>query len=162
MRIFVLTASYELRVSRKSHLRDHPMWTWCSCLWYVAAVVMITLQLLWKWCCCMWICWSCCNDPVAAALDMLQHDSSCDYISVAVNILQLLGICNSSCEHAEVAANMLLLLWTCCSCCDHVAAAVNTLHCWHMLQLLNMLRLFSSCRCCCYHVAVALNILQLL
>jgi hypothetical protein len=25
MRIFVLTATYELRVSRKSHLRDHPM-----------------------------------------------------------------------------------------------------------------------------------------
>jgi hypothetical protein len=25
MRIFVLTAAYELRVSRKSHLRDHPM-----------------------------------------------------------------------------------------------------------------------------------------
>jgi hypothetical protein len=24
MRIFVLTATYELRVSRKSHLRDHP------------------------------------------------------------------------------------------------------------------------------------------
>jgi hypothetical protein len=24
MRIFVLTANYELRVSRKSHLRDHP------------------------------------------------------------------------------------------------------------------------------------------
>ncbi len=25
MRIFVLTATYELRVSRKSHLRDHPI-----------------------------------------------------------------------------------------------------------------------------------------
>jgi hypothetical protein len=25
MGIFVLTATYELRVSRKSHLRDHPM-----------------------------------------------------------------------------------------------------------------------------------------
>jgi hypothetical protein len=24
MRIFVFTATYELRVSRKSHLRDHP------------------------------------------------------------------------------------------------------------------------------------------
>jgi hypothetical protein len=24
MRIFVLTATYELRVSRKNHLRDHP------------------------------------------------------------------------------------------------------------------------------------------
>jgi hypothetical protein len=24
MRIFVLTATYELRVSRKSHFRDHP------------------------------------------------------------------------------------------------------------------------------------------
>ncbi len=24
MRIFVLTVTYELRVSRKSHLRDHP------------------------------------------------------------------------------------------------------------------------------------------
>jgi hypothetical protein len=27
MWIFVLTATYELRVSRKSHLRDHPNWT---------------------------------------------------------------------------------------------------------------------------------------
>jgi hypothetical protein len=27
MRIFVLTAAYELRVSRKSHLRDHPTGT---------------------------------------------------------------------------------------------------------------------------------------
>jgi hypothetical protein len=26
MGIFVLTATYELRVSRKSHLRDHPSW----------------------------------------------------------------------------------------------------------------------------------------
>jgi hypothetical protein len=26
MRILVLTATYELRVSRKSHLREHPSW----------------------------------------------------------------------------------------------------------------------------------------
>jgi hypothetical protein len=29
MRIFVLTATYELRVSRKNHLRDHPSSTAC-------------------------------------------------------------------------------------------------------------------------------------
>ncbi len=28
MRIFVLTANYELRVSGKSHLRDHPTQSW--------------------------------------------------------------------------------------------------------------------------------------
>ncbi len=30
MRIFVLTATYELRVSRKSHLRDHPNLYTCA------------------------------------------------------------------------------------------------------------------------------------
>jgi hypothetical protein len=30
MRIFVLTANYKLRVSRKSHLRDHPTYGWLA------------------------------------------------------------------------------------------------------------------------------------
>jgi hypothetical protein len=48
MRIFVLTATYELRVSRKSHLRDHPN-TWPSkCHTSSLFSVFLTVDLLGK------------------------------------------------------------------------------------------------------------------
>jgi hypothetical protein len=45
MRIFVLTATYELRVSRKSHLRDHPTVDVPEIL-AVATTLLLTSRLL--------------------------------------------------------------------------------------------------------------------
>jgi hypothetical protein len=46
MHIFVLTATYELRVSRKSHLRDHPKLSICTNIRFRINVLSICLAML--------------------------------------------------------------------------------------------------------------------
>jgi hypothetical protein len=46
MRIFVLKATYELRVSRKSHLRDHPISDLCLSDWRSLETVFLLKNML--------------------------------------------------------------------------------------------------------------------